>query len=178
MCGAYFLIPIAVDLDGDGTATTLTAIFDTGGAGLHIDPDAVVRAGGAPIEERRQITIRQAAAGPVTFRKLRPFTRELDHLSRAVGTEIDIFLPHREFQQHLLTLDFPRREMRVRRGELPPPDGVRVFDSRGRDRRPYLNVEIDGTRHRLLIDSGSSGSIGLGSAQGLPWPEEPDGRQR
>jgi hypothetical protein len=173
MCGEYFLIPIEVDLDRDGKATTLTAVFDTGGAGLHIDPDAVVRAGGAPVGERKQITIREARAGPLTFRKLRPYTRELDHLSKALGTEIDVFLPYREFKEQLLTLDFPRRELRVRRGELPPPDGVRIFDSRGGDRRPYLNVEIAGKRHRLLIDSGSSGSIGLGSSHDLPWLSPP-----
>ena len=173
MCGEYFLIPIEVDLDGDGTATTLTAVFDTGGAGLHIDPDSVVRAGGVPVKERRQITIRQARAGPVTFSRLRPYTRELDHLSKAIGTEIDIFLPYREFKEYLLTLDFPRREMRVRRGKLPLPDGVRVFDSRGGDRRPDIDIEIAGKRHRVLIDSGSSGSIRLGSGHVLPWLSPP-----
>ncbi len=173
MCGEYFLIPIEIDLDGDGQVTTLTAVFDTGGDGLHIDPDAVVRAGGAPVGERKQITIRGARAGPHIFSKLRPYTRELDHLSRAVGTEIDIFLPYREFKEQLLTLDFPRRELRVRRGELPPPDGVRIFDSRGGDRRPYLDVEIEGKRHRLLIDNGSSGSIGLGSGHDPRWLSPP-----
>lgn len=169
MCGEYFLIPIEVDLDGDGVPTTLTAIFDTGGAELRIDPDAVVRAGGAPVEERKQITMRQVRSGPLTFSKLRPYTLELDHLSRALGTEIDVFLPYREFKEYLLTLDFPRRQMRVRRGGLPPPDGVRIFDSRGVDRRPYLEVEIAGKSHRMMIDSGSSGSIRLDSRLGLPW---------
>jgi hypothetical protein len=87
MCGDYFLIPLEVDLDGDGQSTTLMARFDTGGAGLHIDPDAVVRAGGGPVEERKQITIRDAIAGPLTFPKLRPYTRHLDHLSRPIGIE-------------------------------------------------------------------------------------------
>jgi hypothetical protein len=173
MCGEYFLIPIEVDLDGDGNATTLTALFDTGGSGLHVDPDAVVRAGGAPVGERKQLTILDARAGPLTFSKLRPHTRELDHLSRALGTEIDIFLPFRAFKDELLTLDFPKRELRVRRGELPPPDGIRVFDSRGGDRRPYLKIEIEGKEHRLLVDSGSSGSIGVESDRGLTWLSPP-----
>jgi hypothetical protein len=173
MCGEYFLIPIEVDLDSDGASTTLMAIFDTGGAGLHIDPDAVIRAGGAPVDERKQITIRNATAGPLTFRKLRPYTRHLDHLSRAMGIELDIFLPFRTFKEHLLILDFPRREIRVGRGRLPQPDGTEVFSARGRDGRPYLDTEVAGRTHRLLIDSGSSGSIALKPGRELPWVTEP-----
>ncbi len=173
MCGEYFLIPLEVDLDNDGETTTLMAIFDTGGAGLHIDPDAVVRAGGAPVEERKQITIRGATAGPLTFNKLRPYTRQLDHLSRPLGIEIDVFLPFRAFKEYLLTLDFPRREMRIERGRLPAVDGVEVFGARGRDRRPYLDVDVAGKRHRLLVDSGSSGSISIKPGRELPWVSEP-----
>jgi hypothetical protein len=173
MCGEYFLIPVDVDLDSDGKSTTLMAIFDTGGAGLHIDPDAVVRAGGATVEERKQITIRNATAGPLTFNKLRPYTRHLDHLSRAMGIELDIFLPFRTFKEHLLTLDFPQREIRVGRGRLPQPDGKEVFSARGRDGRPYLDTEVAGRTHRLLIDSGSSGSIALKPGRELPWVTAP-----
>ncbi len=169
MCGDYFLIPLEVDLDGDGNATTLMALFDTGGAGLHIDPDAVVRAGGAPVEVRKQITIRGATAGPLTFPKLRPYTRQLDHLSQPLGIEVDIFLPFREFKKYLLTLDFPAREIRIARGRLPKVNGVDVFNARGPDRRPYLDTDIAGRRHRLLIDSGSSGSISLRRPEKLPW---------
>jgi hypothetical protein len=173
MCGNYFLIPLEVDLDGDGQSTTLMALFDTGGAGLHIDPDAVVRSGGAPVEERKQITIRNATAGPLTFRKLRPYTRHLDHLSRPIGIQVDIFLPFRSFKGYLLTLDFPRREIRVARGQLPQPDGVEIFNARGPDRRPYLDTEIAGRTHRLLIDSGSSGSISLQPGRELSWLSPP-----
>lgn len=173
MCGEYFLIPLEVDLDGDGVSTTLMALFDTGGAGLHIDPDAVVRAGGAPVEERKQITIRDATAGPLTFPKLRPYTLQLDHLSRAIGIEIDIFLPFREFDEYLLTLDFPKEEIRIARGRLPKPDGRQVFSARGRDRRPYVGTEISGRTHRLLIDSGASKSISLQSGRDLSWVSPP-----
>jgi len=173
MCGEYFLIPLEVDLDGDGESTTLMAIFDTGGAGLHIDPDSVIRAGGAPVEERKQITIRDATAGPLTFRKLRPYTRHLDHLSRPIGVEIDVFLPFRAFKEHLLTLDFPKREMRISQGRLPQPDGVEVFGARGPDRRPYLDTDVAGRTHRLLIDSGSSGSFALRPGRELPWVSVP-----
>lgn len=173
MCGDYFLIPLEVDLDGDGQPTTLMALFDTGGAGLHIDPDAVVRAGGAPVAERKQITIRNVTAGPLTFRKLRPYTRHLDHLSQPLGIEIDIFLPFRSFKDYLLTLDFPEREIRIARGRLPKADGVEVFNARGPDKRPYLDADIAGRKHRLLIDSGSSGSIALKKREELQWLTPP-----
>lgn len=173
MCGDYFLIPISVDLDGDGQSTTMMALFDTGGAGLHIDPDAVVRSGGAPVAKRKQITIRNATAGPLTFPKLRPYTRHLDHLSQPLGIEIDILLPFRSFKGHLLTLDFPEREIRIARGRLPKADGIEVFNARGPDRRPYLDTDIAGRRHRLLIDSGSSGSISLHRRKELQWLSSP-----
>lgn len=173
MCGEYFLIPLEVDLDGDGTPTTLMAIFDTGGLGLHIDPEAVVRAGGDRVAERQQITIRDASAGPLKFKKLRPTTVQLDHLSRVLGMQIDVFLPFRAFERHLLTLDYPAREIRVGVGRLPPPDGVGLFRARGRDERPYLETSIAGRTHRLLIDSGSSGSIALHDGRDLPWISEP-----
>lgn len=173
MCGDYFLIPLEVDLDSDGQSTTLMALFDTGGSGLHIDPDAVVRSGGSPVEERKQITIRDATAGPLKFPKLRPYTRHLDHLSQPIGIEIDIFLPFRSFKKYLLTLDFPGREIRIARGRLAKPDGVEVFNARGPDRRPYLNTDIAGRNHRLLIDSGSSGSISLQQRDDLQWLSPP-----
>jgi hypothetical protein len=173
LCGEYFLIPIEVDLDGDGEPTTLHALFDTGGNSLHIDPDAIVRAGGARVPERKQVTIRNATAGDLTFNKLRPYTLELDHLSRPLGIEVDIFLPFRAFDDFLLTLDFPAREMRIDRGRLPRPDGKSVFNARGRDRRPYLDVKLAGEKRRLLIDSGSSDSFALKDGSDLPWDGAP-----
>lgn len=173
MCGQYFFIPLEVDLDGDGEPTTLMAIFDTGGAGLHIDPDSVVRAGGDRLPARKQITIRDAKAGPLTFSKLRPYTKELDHLSRVIGIEIDIFLPFRAFDKHLLTLDFPKQEMRIAKGRLSHPNRVDLFSAKGPDGRPYLQVKIAGRKHKLLIDSGSSGTIALNPDTDLPWASEP-----
>jgi hypothetical protein len=173
MCGDYFLIPLEVDLDRDGKPTTLQAIFDTGGGGLHIDPDSVRRAGGGDVRGRRQLTVRNATAGPLTFGKLRPTIRDLDHLARIIGTEIDIFLPHRAFENLLLTLDFAAGEMRVAEGTLPRADGKTIFNSKGPSRRPFLNVEIQGRLHRLLIDSGSSGSVSLRPGRELDWAAGP-----
>jgi hypothetical protein len=104
---------------------------------------------------------------------LRPTTRHLDHLSRPLGIEVDVFLPFRSFKKYLLTLDFPRREIRIARGRLPQPDGVQVFSVRGPDRRPYLDTDIAGQTHRLLIDSGSSGSFSLQPGRELPWLSSP-----
>ena len=59
----------AWDLDGDGESTTLMALFDTGGAGLHMDPDAIVRAGGDPVGLRKRgarLMIRAAAIYAIT----------------------------------------------------------------------------------------------------------------
>jgi len=82
--------------------------------------------------------------------------------------------PQGEFPDLVVpTLDFPRREMRIARGRLPQPDGVELFAARGRDRRPYLETDVGGQTHRLLIDSGSSGSISLHPGGELPWASAP-----
>ena len=168
-CGDYFLIPLEIDLDSDGQSTTLTAIFDTGGSSFHVDPDAVVRAGGKVVQGRQRVTLRNLTAGPLTIRKIRPNLRQLDHLSQALGIEVDLFLPFRTFKNYLLTLDFPKQEIRIARGRLPPPDDKTIFDARGPDRRPYLEVSIAGHDHRLLVDSGASGSISIHENREFSW---------
>lgn len=48
-------------------------------------------------------------------------------------------------------------------------DGKTVFDARGSDRRPYLDIDIVGREYRLLVDSGSSGSISIHENRDLSW---------
>ncbi|MDH3283631.1 MAG: hypothetical protein OEQ13_02735, partial [Acidobacteriota bacterium] len=173
MCGPYFYIPIEVDGPDDGSRVTLNALFDTGGAQLSIDPQTVERILGRKVEHGDPVRLRNATAGPMSFGALKPRAWSMEHLSRLIGMEIDLFLPFRAFRDVLLTLDFPRREIRVGKGRLPSPDGVEVFDARGRDRRPYLSITIGGRERRLLADSGSSGSISIREDGPLRWASGP-----
>lgn len=171
-CSGLFVVPLAW-APAEGPSRPLWALFDTGGSNLFIDPDGLERISGRRIEAGRWVRLEDVTVAGLPFGRFRPRVRELDHLSTALGREIDVFLPFRVFADHLLTLDYPREEMRVSRGSLPEPDGVEVFSSRGPDRRPWLEVEIGTVRRKLLIDSGSSGTIAIAPSADLRWRSAP-----
>ncbi len=172
-CGPFFFIPIEVDGPDEGGRVTLNAIFDTGGMQLAIDPGVVKRVFGRDVRHGDAVKLRNATAGPLAFDTLKPRALSMRHLSRVLGREIDLFLPFRTFRSVLLTLDYTRDEIRAGKGRLPRPDGVRVFDARGPDRRPYLRVRIGGRERKLLVDSGASGAISIRAEGRLRWQEEP-----
>jgi len=173
MCGSFFYVEIEVDGKEPGSRVTLNALFDTGGAQLSIDPGAVERHWGVTVSHGTPVKLRNPTAGSLQFDTLKPRALSMEHLSRVIGLDVDIFLPFRAFDSVLLTLDYEKGEMRVSNGRLPKPDGVDVFDARGPDRRPYLRVDIGGLRRRLLIDSGSSAAISIREGGSLSWVTEP-----
>jgi hypothetical protein len=173
MCGRFFYVEIEVDGKEPGSRVTLNALFDTGGAQLSIDPGTVKRLWGLKVSHGTMVKLRNPTAGPLRFDTLKPRAWSMEHLSRIIGLEIDVFLPFRTFDSMLLILDYPKGEMRVAKGRLPKPDGIEVFNARGPDKRPYLKVDIGGLRRRLLIDSGSSGAISIHETDSLSWASEP-----
>jgi hypothetical protein len=106
------------------------------------------------------------------FSKFRPRVRELDHLGRALGRDFDVFLPFDTFDKFLLTLDYEKNQIRVSRGELPRPDGEQIFSSKGSDRRPWIKVKVGSRTRRLLIDSGSNGTISVRSHRSIRFAGE------
>lgn len=175
-CNGLFLVQLRWGSRGSGDDHELLALFDTGGSNLFIDPDSLERASGRRIEAGRRVSLRGVGVADteVGFGTFRPEVRELDHLGRALGRPFDVFLPFHAFDELLLTLDYPRGEIRVAHGELPEPDGVEVFSSAGRDRRPWLRVRVGKRPRELLIDSGSTGSIALKPRRhGLRWRQRP-----
>ena len=173
MCGPYFFIHVEVDGPRKGSREILLALFDTGGGQLAIDPETVARVWDREVTHGEPVKLTHATAGPMRFGTLKPRALSMTHLSRLIGREIDLFVSFKHFRGMLLTLDYPRREMRVAEGRLPEPDGVEVFDARGPDKRPYLSVVIGGRERPLLVDSGSSGTINLRDGGFLTWDSGP-----
>jgi hypothetical protein len=151
----------------------LVAVFDTGGSRAFVDPDALERISGERIKAGKQVRLEDMSVAGRPFHKFRPQVRDLDHISRALGRRLDVFLPFQTFAGYLLVLDYPAGEMRIIKGALSKPDGVTVFDARGRDKRPWLNVTVGPLERRLLIDSGSSGSITVKPHRKLSWVSDP-----
>ena len=168
-CGGLFLVPLTWSAES-GQDHDLLALFDTGADGpTLIDPDAVERGSGQRVAEGTRVRMTGVAAGEARFTTFRPRVHELDHISRALGRELDVLLPFRAFDEFLLTLDYPRGELRISRDPLPPPDGAEVFSARGPDRRPWLRLEIGGRTRLMLVDSGATGPFYLRSRGDLRW---------
>jgi len=171
ICSDYYFVPITHSGDGDGE--TLHFLFDTGASTTYVDPDSLERFSGQRVAAGRRAVFHDVAAGPVTFNRLPARVRNLDHLSVALGREIDGILAFTVFRDFLLTLDYPAGEMRLDEGALPHPNGVDVFSARGRDRRPWIHTQLGNVVRRLLIDSGGSGGFSVKRLQAYPTEAAP-----
>lgn len=168
VCRGYFI----VDFQPGGRAgETLGLLLDTGASRTYVDPDALARVLGRPARAGK-VVFRGARAGPLEVPTLRARVSSMEILSLAIGSRIDGILGFDAFRDVLLTLDYPRGEVRVSTGTLPPPDGREIFKDVGRG-RPYLSVPIGGRVRKVLLDSGSTGIFRLKPTDPLEWIEPP-----
>jgi hypothetical protein len=158
-CKGFWFIPISLrGREGSPDDRTLWFVYDTGASHTYVDPQSLDRVTGDAFDDRSKIRLVEARSGPLRIRRLPARVKDLDHLSIALGREIDGILAFRVFYDYLATLDYTNGEIRLTRGELPAPDGRTVFSAAGPDDRPWIRVDIDGRRERLLIDSGAGGA--------------------
>jgi hypothetical protein len=172
LCNGLWLVPLTWQGES-GEPHALTAVFDTGGSSLFIDPDALERFSGQRVAEGRRVRMQNVSASGIEFSTFRPRVREMSHLGAALGIDFDVFLPYPAFDGKLLVLDYPAMEMRIEDGTLPAVDGERIFSAAGPDDRPWLRVEFPDRPRRVLIDSGSNGRLELKRLHGLQWAGEP-----
>lgn len=168
-CGSYFLVPMTV---ADDPERVLWAILDTGAQHSLFDPDSIERAYGKKVARKGWVRLRDVAAGPMTWRRLRTSVGDLDHIGQALGRPIDGILGFDSFRELLLVIDYPTREVRVGTGSLPKPDGREVFPL-VRTRRPYLELDGPSGRREILLDSGATTALALRERDGLDWASEP-----
>jgi hypothetical protein len=157
---------------GEDPERVLHLVLDTGAGETSVDPDAIERVFGKRVRVGKKINLRDGTAGPLQVRKLPSKVHEMDHLARALGYEIDGILGFPTFRDLLLTLDYPRSEVRIARGTLGPPDGVEIVKDYGKS-RPYLALDIGGKRLPVLIDSGSAGGVRLRKDDPVEWEVPP-----
>lgn len=162
MCRGYYFVPLTVSAQPDrperAEDRTLWMLYDTGASTTYVDPDAIERVTVQDAAGMRRVNFANAAMGPLSVNRLPARVRDLDHLSVALGREIDGILSFDVFKDFLLTLDYGVREIHLAEGALPEPDGKTVFDAAGRDKRPWLRVVWPSRTRRMLIDSGAAGT--------------------
>ena len=161
----YWILPLALDgRDGsDGQEERiLWVLYDTGASTTVLDPESLQAVSDWSPNQRRRVNLVKATIGPATVTNLSATVRDLDHIEDALGFELDGILGYSTFSGTLLTLDYPRGEMRVRAGELPKPDGKTVFAITRKERkRPFIEFDFGDREEEVLIDSGSGAGFVL-----------------
>jgi hypothetical protein len=168
-CRGLWIVPVSF---GDDPERTLDFILDTGASRSHVDPDSVARVFDRHTKTGKKVHLRDGRAGPLQLKQLPARVHDLDHIGFTLGRPIDGILGFDTFKKLLLTLDYPRGEVRVGRGELGRPDGHEIFADLGK-RRPFIGIELDGQQLPLLIDSGSNGGLDLFSKDPFDWEIPP-----
>ena len=171
MCSGLFFVPLQWTAQ-DGRQHELLALFDTGASITLIDPDSVERISGKRLEAGTRAILDNVSVAGLNFSTFSPRVRELDHLGQALGRNFDVFLPFQAFDNFLLTLDYEKGQIRVSKGSLPEPDGVEIFSAKGKDSRPWIRTRIGARNRRLLLDSGSNGTISVKPHRSIRWVGE------
>ena len=150
-CGDYFVV--AALINGSGPYPML---LDTGAGTTVLSPSAAREIGVSGRMKSVQID-RFRANGSIPC-----VVREVDHLSRALGLEIQGILAYGVFEGVLLTYDYPQQEIRVQAGaftsnELNHSD---VVPTSAGD-RPFVRASVGGNDFTVLLDTGSSRGLTL-----------------
>ncbi len=100
-----------------------------------------------------EVRLETLSIGNIQFRGVTALSRDYNTVSYL--PHIDGILGFGLFSDYLLTLDFPNKRVRVKRGELPKPDGARVLNFESRDGIPFIDVSVGNLKAKALIDSGA-----------------------
>lgn len=162
----------AVEVMVDGQGPFLFAI-DTGAQGTGWADVTLVEKLGLEVTGRVQagdgsgrrgafmdvVRIESLSFGGATFKGLNAPSRDFNQ-RLPEGTEaIDGMLGFHSFADCLVTFDYPAKQLRIERGELPPADGEEILDLIAGDTMPAIDIEVGGTRLTSHIDSRHMGTL-------------------
>ncbi len=169
-CRGLWIVPLSFG-DGDGEEDVLRLILDTGAWNTSVDPDALERVFGKRPRKNRT-TLRRGTIGPLQVNKLKVYVHDMDHLSRALGAEIDGILGHAVFTKMLLQLDYPGERVRISTDRSLRGQNETVLRDIGKT-RPFFSLDIGEEQVPVLVDSGYAGGIKLRNADPVDWEVEP-----
>lgn len=172
-----------VSVNGKGP---FTFALDTGGMGLaradvslvkqlNLAKTGEIQAGDGSGQNRVTmdlVKLDEVRLGDAIFKGLAAPSRDYN---RGRPDHIDGILGINLFQDHLLTLDYPAKELRLAPGELPEADGNTILNLAEGQAVPALEIEVAGQKILCHIDSGNMGGLILPTAlaEKLPLVGEP-----
>ena len=142
----------AIDTGGEMQADIDTATA----AQLKLQPNGKVRGGdpsGRNSREFDTVAIASIAFGDVEFRNVTAITRE--HRITPNYPKVAGILGFSLFADYLLTLDYPGKQVRLSRGELPPANGADILSFDDPHRIPVVELAIGNLKVRAHLDSGN-----------------------
>lgn len=151
----------AIDTGGQGEARADTSLVER--LQLPKVNESVVDDGSG--RNSRKVDIIQfetLAVGSLKFRNIQALTRNYNTVPSYL--KIDGILGFDLFADHLLTLDYPNKRVRIERGELPKPDGKEILSYVNPLGIPLIEISIGGMKLAAAIDSGASDSISFPQA--------------
>lgn len=157
---------VEVRLDGKGP---YRFALDTGAAGGGRISQSLAQALNLPIvgevitgdpSGKNRETLQVVSAGSLTvggasFRDVHLAVRDLPRRPGSSASEFEGVLGIGLFQEHLLTLDYPARTLRIENGELPAADGKEVVEYSDRFGIPQISIGIGKLEVAADIDSGN-----------------------
>ena len=108
----------------------------------------------------RQVAVSLLSVGSRRYSNLTPLSRSYNTPGEYLP-QIGGILALNLFERELLTIDFPRRQLRIEPGDLPPANGSTILDYEVRDGLVYVPVAIGGVRVTALLDTGTDRSLDL-----------------
>ncbi len=115
--------------------------------------------GGAPVAIQR-VAVTSLRVGKREYRDLQPLSRNYNTPGEYLP-DIGGILALNLFKDELVTIDFPRRQLRIERCQLPPADGSTVLPYEERGGLVYVPVTLGNERLMALLDSGTDRAIDL-----------------
>ncbi len=146
-------------------------LIDTGAQGMaradaslvqRLALSAIGQSAASYVSSEKQVVLNEfrletLSIGSIQFREVTALSRDYNTFSYL--PHIDGILAFGLFSDYLLTLDFPNKRVRIKRGELPKPDGARILNFESRNGVPFIDISVGDLKAKAMIDSGAIRAI-------------------
>lgn len=142
----------SIDTGGGMQADIDTALAEK----LKLPKNGTVRGGdpsGRNVREFETVSVDSIAVGEVVFRNITAMTRE-QRLTPNYP-KVDGVLGFALFTDYLLTLDYPGKQVRLSRGDLPAANGADVLTFESPRRIPVVDITIGTMKVKAHVDAGN-----------------------